>query len=208
MRVVISNRSGVPLYEQIVEQLTAAILAGEVAEGEALPSVRALARDPAARYQSMAQLEYDLVKTLWGRTRAVADLLGLHQQRTESAPNALDGDGEPSAPTLPQEESLGDAVLERLDARRLGTPAWNPAARTPPAPMPLQQTPSQPAQPVGAQYGAPQQQQQAPPYAQAPLQGQQGGPPQQQQYWQQPPQPQQPPQAAQWQPAPYAQGGY
>ncbi len=45
MRVVISNRSGVPLYEQIVEQLTAAILAGEVAEGEALPSVRALARD-------------------------------------------------------------------------------------------------------------------------------------------------------------------
>ncbi len=45
MRVVISNRSGVPLYEQIVEQVTAAILAGELAEGEVLPSVRALARD-------------------------------------------------------------------------------------------------------------------------------------------------------------------
>jgi GntR family transcriptional regulator len=45
VRVVISNRSGVPLYEQIVEQVTAAILTGELAEGEALPSVRALARD-------------------------------------------------------------------------------------------------------------------------------------------------------------------
>lgn len=45
MRVVVSNRSEVPLYEQIVAQVTAAILAGEVAEGETLPSVRALARD-------------------------------------------------------------------------------------------------------------------------------------------------------------------
>lgn len=45
MRVVISNRSDVPLYEQIVDQVTAAILAGEVAEGEVLPSIRALARD-------------------------------------------------------------------------------------------------------------------------------------------------------------------
>ena len=34
---------------------------------------------PGQRYQTMAQLEYDLAKTLWGRTRAVADLLGLRQ---------------------------------------------------------------------------------------------------------------------------------
>lgn len=45
MRVVVSNSSGVPLYEQIVEQITAAILSGELVEGDALPSVRALARD-------------------------------------------------------------------------------------------------------------------------------------------------------------------
>jgi GntR family transcriptional regulator len=45
MRVVLSNSAGVPLYQQIKEQVGAAILAGELAEGSALPSVRALARD-------------------------------------------------------------------------------------------------------------------------------------------------------------------
>ena len=98
--------------------------------------VRALAQDPAQRYQSMAQMEYDLVKTLFGRTRAVADLLGLHQAeaRVESSPHDIDDP--PSQPTLPQEASLGDGVLERLDARRIGTPAWNPA-RPPDPPAPV-----------------------------------------------------------------------
>lgn len=45
MRVVLSNSSGVPLYQQIKEQIGTAILSGELADGDALPSVRALARD-------------------------------------------------------------------------------------------------------------------------------------------------------------------
>ena len=45
MRVVISNRSGVPIYEQIKEQVKAAIFAGELKEDEILPSVRQLAKD-------------------------------------------------------------------------------------------------------------------------------------------------------------------
>jgi GntR family transcriptional regulator len=45
VRVVVSNSSGSPLYEQIREQIGAAILSGELADGDALPSVRALARD-------------------------------------------------------------------------------------------------------------------------------------------------------------------
>ncbi|MGK4585848.1 GntR family transcriptional regulator [Kitasatospora sp. HPMI-4] len=45
MRVVLSNSSGLPLYQQIKEQIGTAILSGELAEGGALPSVRALARD-------------------------------------------------------------------------------------------------------------------------------------------------------------------
>jgi GntR family transcriptional regulator len=45
VRVVLSNSAGVPLYQQIKEQVGAAILSGELAEGSALPSVRALARD-------------------------------------------------------------------------------------------------------------------------------------------------------------------
>ena len=45
MRVVLSNSAGRPLYQQIKEQVAAAVLSGELAEGSALPSVRALARD-------------------------------------------------------------------------------------------------------------------------------------------------------------------
>ena len=43
--VVLSNTAGVPIYVQIEDQIKAAILRGEVSEGEALPSIRALARD-------------------------------------------------------------------------------------------------------------------------------------------------------------------
>lgn len=45
LRIVLSNTAGVPIYEQIVQQVQAAILGGDLAEGEALPSIRALARD-------------------------------------------------------------------------------------------------------------------------------------------------------------------
>jgi GntR family transcriptional regulator len=45
MRIVVSNSAGSPLYEQIADQIKAAILTGEVVEGDPLPSVRALARD-------------------------------------------------------------------------------------------------------------------------------------------------------------------
>lgn len=45
MKIVISNSSGIPIYEQIKEQIKTAILGGELKEGEVLPSIRLLARD-------------------------------------------------------------------------------------------------------------------------------------------------------------------
>ncbi|MDU7360733.1 MAG: GntR family transcriptional regulator [Propionibacteriaceae bacterium] len=45
MQILLSNSAGVPIYQQIMEQIQQAILAGELAEGEALPSIRVLARD-------------------------------------------------------------------------------------------------------------------------------------------------------------------
>lgn len=45
MQVILSQTSGTPLYEQITEQLRAAILRGELAEGTQLTSLRQLARD-------------------------------------------------------------------------------------------------------------------------------------------------------------------
>lgn len=60
MKIVISNSSGLPIYEQIKEQIKSAILSGELKEGEVLPSIRLLARD----------LKISVITT----TRAYADL--------------------------------------------------------------------------------------------------------------------------------------
>ena len=45
MQLYIDNRSGAPIYAQNSTQLKDAILSGQVTEGEALPSIRALAKD-------------------------------------------------------------------------------------------------------------------------------------------------------------------
>ena len=45
MDIILSNSSGKPIYEQIAEQIKEQIMAGELAAGDALPSMRLLARD-------------------------------------------------------------------------------------------------------------------------------------------------------------------
>lgn len=45
MDIIISNSSGVPIYEQIEEQIKSQIMIGELQEGEALPSMRVLAKE-------------------------------------------------------------------------------------------------------------------------------------------------------------------
>ena len=45
MKIIIKNRSDVPIYEQIEEQIKAQILEGKTEENEQLPSIRQLARD-------------------------------------------------------------------------------------------------------------------------------------------------------------------
>ena len=45
LRIVLSYQSGVPIYEQIKEQLKYSIISGELPQGELLPSIRQLARD-------------------------------------------------------------------------------------------------------------------------------------------------------------------
>lgn len=42
--IVVSNKASSPLYEQIATQIKAAIMSGELKAGEAIPSVRALAK--------------------------------------------------------------------------------------------------------------------------------------------------------------------
>ncbi len=44
MNIIVSNKSSRPLYEQIVAQIKHAIMTEEVSAGDALPSVRSLAK--------------------------------------------------------------------------------------------------------------------------------------------------------------------
>lgn len=45
MEIIISNSSGVPIYEQIKEQIKAKIISNELKANELLPSIRSLAKD-------------------------------------------------------------------------------------------------------------------------------------------------------------------
>ncbi|EYE88964.1 GntR family transcriptional regulator [Fervidicella metallireducens AeB] len=45
MRIIISNLSQEPIYEQIVKQIKNSILKGEITEGDSLPSIRSLAQE-------------------------------------------------------------------------------------------------------------------------------------------------------------------
>ena len=45
MKIIINNSSMQPIYEQIVNQIKSAIMCGELKEGQALPSVRTLAKE-------------------------------------------------------------------------------------------------------------------------------------------------------------------
>ncbi|MEA5135105.1 MAG: GntR family transcriptional regulator [Candidatus Fimivivens sp.] len=45
MDIIISNASGKPIYEQITAQIKNLILSGELHAGDALPSIRLLAKD-------------------------------------------------------------------------------------------------------------------------------------------------------------------
>ncbi len=45
LNILISNASGRPIYEQICVQIKSGIVSGELAQGDALPSIRSLAKD-------------------------------------------------------------------------------------------------------------------------------------------------------------------
>ena len=83
--------------------------------------VRALEADPAHRYQSMAQFEYDLVKSLFGRSRAVSEMLGLHDQERGVVPEISYSDEAPGG-THPRADS--PLAAPRRASSPVPPPAW------------------------------------------------------------------------------------
>ncbi len=77
MDIIISNSSGRPIYEQITDQIKAAIVTGQLAEGEQLPSIRALANSlrvsAITTKRAYADLEAaGLIETVQGKGTYVA----------------------------------------------------------------------------------------------------------------------------------------
>lgn len=74
MKILISNTSDSPLYQQIKDQIKDAILKEELVEGDALPSIRAFAND-----LKVSVLPFAGFTRNWNRK-------GLLQVRSASAP--------------------------------------------------------------------------------------------------------------------------
>lgn len=77
MELIISNASSKPIYEQITGQIKAMILSGELAGGEQLPSIRALANSlrvsAITTKRAYADLEADgFIETVQGKGSFVA----------------------------------------------------------------------------------------------------------------------------------------
>ena len=106
MEIYISNSSGVPIYAQITDQIRTKILSGELQEGDALPSIRLLAKE----------LRISVIPT----KRAYEDL------ERAGLIHTLPGKGSFVAPQDPQmhrEEALRQveaALTQAIDAARLG----------------------------------------------------------------------------------------
>ena len=62
MDIIISNTNGIPIYEQIKEQLKAKIVSNELKENELLPSIRNLAKDLRCSVITTKNAYEDLVK--------------------------------------------------------------------------------------------------------------------------------------------------
>ncbi len=62
MEIIVSNRTSRPLYEQISTQIRTQIMNGELKAGEALPSIRSLAKSLQISVLTV-QKAYDLLQT-------------------------------------------------------------------------------------------------------------------------------------------------
>ncbi len=96
MDIVISNGSPLPIYEQIMDQVKALIVAGELVPGEQLPSIRALANDLRVSVittkRAYNELEAEgFIETVPGKGCFVAGCNGelIHEERLRSVESLL-----------------------------------------------------------------------------------------------------------------------
>jgi serine/threonine protein kinase/Flp pilus assembly protein TadD len=132
--------SGVPphqgvTYQDILSQRAHALPESLLAAQPDLPEdldraiLRALEPDPEQRFQTMAQLQYELTKIVWGRPRAVAELLNMREPNARlETPMGLRNRWADANATVERkfEDFVADGDLER-----------QPATKTPSKAVPL-----------------------------------------------------------------------
>lgn len=75
MELVISSNTSKPIYEQITLQIKAMIMSGELQTGQAIPSMRALARSLHISVITVQKAYEDLQRTVLSRPRWAAAAL-------------------------------------------------------------------------------------------------------------------------------------
>ena len=80
MDIIISNSSGEPIYAQIAEQIKQQIASGALSEGEALPSMRLLAKELRISLITTKRAYEELER---------ADIYAPFREKDASYPNAI-----------------------------------------------------------------------------------------------------------------------
>ena len=118
MKIIVSNRSGIPIYGQIKEQIKAAIFSGELREDDILPSIRQLARDLKISVITTTRVYNDLeqegfVVNIQGKGCFVLPLNT--ELARENAMHKIE-DGLSAAITAAKSEGIAkDEVIERIN---------------------------------------------------------------------------------------------
>jgi len=118
LKIIVSNRSGIPIYGQIKEQIKAAIFSGELREDDILPSIRQLARDLKISVITTTRVYNDLeqegfVVNIQGKGCFVLPLNT--ELARENAMHKIE-DGLSAAITAAKSEGIAkDEVIERIN---------------------------------------------------------------------------------------------
>ncbi|MBT3320211.1 MAG: GntR family transcriptional regulator [Clostridia bacterium] len=99
MDIVISNTSGIPIYQQILDQISAQIIKGEMHPGDSLPAIRTAAKELRISVitvkKAWEELERaGLIYSMVGKGCFVAELSGgdLSEKRNELFGRRMDKD--------------------------------------------------------------------------------------------------------------------
>ena len=77
MEIIISNNANKPIYEQITSQIKAMIMSGELAAGDAIPSMRALAKAIHVSVITVQKAYEDLQRDGWQRKFCIGTEQGI-----------------------------------------------------------------------------------------------------------------------------------